>query len=231
MDTKWKKRLLLFWRGWLCSLLIALLIAASFKSAIADWNDVPTGSMIPTILEGDRIFINKLAYDLKFPFTTWRIAHWDDPKRGDIVVFFSPADGRRLVKRVIGLPGDVIAMRNNQLFINGKALRYETLDQKIIDQIAPEYQSNHVFLSENLSGTRHPVMFTPMHPFLHSFAPITVPQGRYFAMGDNRDNSADSRFFGFVERKQIIGRAVAVVISRNISFLHPRWSRFFHKLS
>jgi signal peptidase I len=87
-------------------------------SAIADWNDVPTGSMNPTILAGDRIFVNKLAYDLRISFTTWRLAHWDNPRRGEIVVFFSPVDGTRLVKRVIGVPGDVIAMNGNRLYIN-----------------------------------------------------------------------------------------------------------------
>jgi len=231
MSGKRKRRLVLFLRGWVGSLLIALLIAASFKSAVADWNDVPTGSMVPTILEGDRIFINKLAYDLKLPFTTWHIAHWDDPKRGDIVVFFSPADGKRLVKRVIGLPGDVIAMWNNQLYINGKAVKYDIIDQKILDYIQPESHSRRIVFIEHVSGKKYPVMFTPTHPSLHSFSPISVPQGRYFLMGDNRDNSADSRFFGFVERTQIIGRAVAIVISRDASFLHPRWNRFFQKLS
>lgn len=231
MSGKRKRRLVLFLRGWVGSLLIALLIAASFKSAVADWNDVPTGSMVPTILEGDRIFINKLAYDLKLPFTTWHIARWDNPKRGDIVVFFSPADGKRLVKRVIGLPGDVISMRNNQLYINGKAVKYETINPKILDYIQPESHSRQIFFNEHISGKKHPVMFTPAHPSLHSFFPIKVPQGRYFLMGDNRDNSADSRFFGFVERTQIIGRAVAIVISRDASFLHPRWNRFFQKLS
>src|SRR5947209_242579 len=88
-------------------------ILAALRSAVADWNDVPSGSMIPTILEGDRIFVNKLAYDLKVPFTTVHLATWDNPSRGDIVVFFSPDEGTRLVKRVIALPGDTIELRQN----------------------------------------------------------------------------------------------------------------------
>ncbi|MCG2775692.1 MAG: signal peptidase I [Desulfobacterales bacterium] len=231
MFNKWKKRLSLFWRGWGCSIVIALLIATSFKSAIADWNDVPTGSMKPTILEGDRIFVNKLAYDLKFPYTTWHLASWDDPKRGDIVVFFSPADGKRLVKRIVGVPGDAIAMLNNQLLINGKAAEYETLDRKIINQIAPHEQLNHLFFGEIIAGQTHPVMITPTRPSFRSFAPVIVPERHYFLMGDNRDNSADSRFFGFVERKQIVGRATAVVISlKPDEYYLPRWERFFQKL-
>ena len=94
MDKQWKKRLLLFYRGWGFSLIIAILIATSFKSAIADWNDIPSGSMKPTILIGDRIFVNKLAYDLKLPYTTWHLAQWADPECGDIVVFSSPNDGK-----------------------------------------------------------------------------------------------------------------------------------------
>src|SRR3954452_11119049 len=100
---------------------LMLLVVSSLRSALADWNDVPTGSMKPTIQEGDRVVVNKLAYDLKVPFTTIEIAKWGDPRRGDIVVLFSPVDGTRLVKRVIAVPGDRVAMLNNQLYVNGKA--------------------------------------------------------------------------------------------------------------
>src|SRR5437870_13485579 len=86
--------------------LAMLLIVSSLRSALADWNDVPTGSMKPTIQEGDRVVVNKLAYDLKVPFTMIEVLKWSDPKRGDIVVLFSPVDGTRLVKRVVGIPGD-----------------------------------------------------------------------------------------------------------------------------
>src|SRR5678815_1643505 len=99
------------WRKQIRPIAITILVLTSFRSAIADWNDVPTGSMKPTILEGDRILVNKLSYDLKIPFTRIHLATWADPKRGDIVVFFSPADEIRLVKRVIGLPGDRIELR------------------------------------------------------------------------------------------------------------------------
>src|SRR5881275_3041577 len=100
--------------------LLMLLVISSLRSALADWNDVPTGSMKPTIQEGDRVVVNKLAYDLKVPFTTIEIAKWGDPQRGDIVVLFSPVDGTRLVKRVVGTPGDTLSMTNNQLFVNNK---------------------------------------------------------------------------------------------------------------
>ncbi|MCP4106447.1 MAG: signal peptidase I [Desulfobacteraceae bacterium] len=232
MKETWKKKLLVFWRGWGYSLIIAILIAATFRSAIAEFNDVPTGSMKPTILEGDRLLINKLAYDLKVPFTTWHIACWGHPDRGDIVVFFSPENGRRLVKRVIGVPGNTIAMINNQLFINGKQVKYEALDKEIIDQLPTDQQGRHLFYSENISGEKHPVMITPNRRSLHSFGPMIVPDGQYFMMGDNRDNSADSRYFGFVDRNLIVGRAVGIFISLKYNENYfPRWHRFFQGLS
>src|SRR5437763_5053033 len=104
---------------------IMLLVISSLRSALADWNDVPTGSMKPTIEEGDRVVVNKLAYDLKVPFTLVEIMKWSDPKRGDIVVLFSPADGVRLVKRVVAVPGDKLELRDNQLFINGNGAMWQ----------------------------------------------------------------------------------------------------------
>src|SRR5207248_6523982 len=104
-----------FWREQIRPLAVMLIALFSVRSSLADWNVVPTGSMKPTIIEGDRILVNKLAYDLKVPFTTWHIAEWSNPQRGDIVVFYSPHDEKRLVKRVIGLPGDSIELRNDVL--------------------------------------------------------------------------------------------------------------------
>ena len=231
MQQTWKKRLSLLWRVWGLSIVVAVLIATSFRSAIADWNDVPTGSMQPTILIGDRIFVNKLAYDFKVPFTTWHLAQWKNPKRGDIVVFFSPADGKRLVKRVVGIPGDEIAMWENRLFINGKPVHYEPLKQEVIDQLSLEQHTQHLFFNEHLAEAIHLVMTTPSQPSLHSFPPVTVPEEHYFMMGDNRDNSADSRYFGFVERQRIVGRATAVVLSLDYNnHYRPRWERFLSRL-
>jgi signal peptidase I len=231
MRKNWKIKLSKILRGWGFSILVALLIGTSMKSAIADWNDIPSGSMKPTILIGDRIYVNKLAYDLKVPYTTLHLARWSDPKRGDIVVFFSPKDGKRLIKRVVGLPGDTLAMHQNRLFINGKFVKYETLKPEIIDQLEIDQQSHYVFVNETLTGKQHAVMFSPSRPSLNTFDPVIMPEEQYFMMGDNRDNSADSRFFGFVDRKLIVGRATMVVISREGSFLNPRWSRFFKNLS
>ena len=231
MSENWSRKLKLIYRSWVFSFVVAMLVATSFKSAIADWNDIPTGSMEPTILVGDRVVVNKLAYDLKIPYTTTHLLQWSDPKRGDIVVFFSPKDGQRLIKRVVAVPGDTIAMESNRLYINGQFMEYVSMEVEAIDQLEPAHQSNHFFFSENLPGKTHTVMFSATRASLKRFAPIVVPQGSYFMMGDNRDNSADSRYFGFVERKQIVGRATRVGISRQGSFLQPRWYRFFKKLT
>src|ERR1044071_8852404 len=119
-----RARLRKLWKEEILPLAILALVLFSIRSSLADWNDVPSGSMKPTILEGDRVFVNKLAYDLKVPFTTWHIVQWNNPQRGDIVVFYSPHDGKRLVKRVIGLPGDTLELRNNALVINGQTVEY-----------------------------------------------------------------------------------------------------------
>src|SRR3954463_16380698 len=117
------------WRTRIQPIAIIVLVLTSFRSTVADWNDVPTGSMKPTIWEGDRIYVNKLAFGLKFPYTTWHLAKWSGPDRGDVVVFYSPENGIRLVKRVIGLPGDRLAIINGQLMLNGKLLAYTAIPE------------------------------------------------------------------------------------------------------
>ena len=220
-----------FWLKELRPLLVLALILFSIRSSLADWNDVPSGSMRPTILEGDRIFVNKLAYDLKVPFTTLHLAEWSNPQRGDIVVFFSPHDEKRLVKRVIGLPGDTIELRNNALAINGQPVEYHPIAEEFLRDIPAADRSGRVFASEQLPGQTHAVSGNQALPAMRSFAPYRVPEGQYFMMGDNRDDSFDSRYWGSVERKRIVGRATAVVMSLDKSnYWIPRWQRTFASL-
>jgi len=218
-----RKKLLVFWRAWVKPLLIAFAILAPLRSVVADWNDVPSGSMRPTILVGDRIWINKLAYDLKVPFSTIRLSTWSNPQRGEIIVFRSPADGKRLVKRVVGVPGDTIEMRNEQLFLNGLPASYAA---------GGTISSESAFVfDETVADRTHPVMICPSRPAIRSFGPVRVPAGRYFVMGDNRDNSFDSRYFGFVARDSIVGRATAVALSFDREHgWRPRFDRFLQDL-
>ena len=218
------------WREWIKPLGVIALIVFPLKSALADWNWVPSGSMKPTILEGDLVFVNKLAYDLKVPFTLQRLAEWDNPARGDIVVFFSPHDETRLVKRVVAVPGDTIELRNNVLLLNGKAMEYEAVNAQAYAQEIYE-DARAIVAKEQGAQRSHLVMALPSRQAARTFAPVTVPPGQYFMMGDSRDNSFDSRFWGFVERKRIVGKAKGVLLSfdKNHHYV-PRFRRTLSSL-
>jgi signal peptidase I len=229
--TSLRSRVRQWWRQEIRPILILAVVLFSVRSSLADWNDVPSGSMNPTIIEGDRVFVNKLAYDLKVPFTTWHLAQWSNPQRGDIVVFFSPYDGMRLVKRVVGLPGDTVELRNEQLIINGQPVDYAPLSKEISGQLPVVEQQHSLFATEQLPSHSHAVMAIPGIAAKRTYGPVTVPAGQYFMMGDNRDNSFDSRYFGMVDRKVIVGKATAVVFSINKNdYWLPRSQRFFKSL-
>jgi signal peptidase I len=197
-----------------------------FRSAIADWYDVPTGSMEPTILPGDRICANKLAYGLRVPFTYTWIARWGNPSPGEIVIVHSPKDDVRLVKRLIAGPGDIVEMRNNRLVVNGAALPYGELSAGVLEYFTE--REGRAFAEETLNGRGHAVMATRGIPAPRTFGAIKIPADKYFVMGDNRDQSGDSRIFGLVSREKIVGRSSAVAISLDPKRWYlPRWGRFF----
>jgi signal peptidase I len=229
-SSPFKRLVRRIWSEWLRPFAFVFLAVAPLKSAVLDWNWVPTGSMKPTIMEGDLVLVNKLAYDLKIPFTTVHISRWADPARGDIAVFFSPGDGSRLVKRVIGLPGDTIELRADVLYVNGVAQRYSPADPSPFLKDVFE-DRNPVLAVEHLGPRGHYVMALPGRPAMRSFGPCVVPPGRYFMMGDSRDNSLDSRYFGTVPRDRIVGRATEVLVSFDTArFLLPRFGRFIRPL-
>lgn len=231
MIRKYKAKALKIWREWIRPILVILIVCGSFRSAVADWNDVPTGSMRPTIVEGDRIFVNKIAYGLRFPFTSWRVIDFSEPRRGDIVVFFCPENGVRMVKRVIGLPGDTLELRNNRVIINGGQAGYSSFERATLTSPDDPGSGIHRIGQETIDGQAHPIMTTLAQRSRKYFGPFTVPHDQYFLMGDNRDNSRDSRWFGAVPRDLIVGRASSVVFSLDAGnhFL-PRVDRFFHSL-
>lgn len=203
------------------TLVLFLALMFVFRSAVADWNEVPTGSMKPTIIEGDRILVNKLAYDVRLPFTHISLVKLGDPERGDIIVFDSKVSDKRLVKRVIGVPGDKVALEQNRLIINGEPVAYE--------QAAAQGQK--LELEEYLPGETHSIRIHQQGSRLSNFTEVEVPDGVYLAMGDNRDESADSRVIGFVPREEIVGSTNSVVLSLNYDNYHlPRKDRFFHPL-
>ena len=226
-----KKYLHSLWKEWRIPLCFIVFVVIPVKSSLADWNWVPTGSMNPTILEGDLIYVDKLAYDLRIPLTMHRIAKWSDPERGDIVICFSPEDGVRLVKRVIGLPGDIIEMRNNTLFLNGEPVGYTKIGRDYKELLSGKRKVRCILAIEDLDGVTHSVMSIPSISAMRNFGPVTVPQGSYFVLGDNRDSSRDSRYFGFVDRESIVGKAKGIIGSFDITDRYqPRFGRFFESL-
>jgi signal peptidase I len=217
------------WRGF--ALFIAVMLV--FRSAIADWNQVPSGSMKPSILVGDRIVVDKLAYDLRVPFTLQRIAWFSEPRRGDVVTFPSPVDERLFVKRVIGLPGDTVELRENSLVVNGETARYRPLAAEEIGDLALEGKRHYEFLHEDVAGTSHVVMLrrSRVGSGYDSFGPVRVPDGHYLMLGDNRDDSGDFRKIGWVARERILGRAEAIAFSLDYDHHYaPRFDRFFASL-
>lgn len=197
-----------------------------FRSAVADWNHVPSGSMLPSILVGDRIVVDKLAYDLRLPFTLFRLASWQAPHRGDVVTFTSPEDDQLLVKRVVAVPGDEVSMHHNRLTINGTGADYEQVpDERAPFRVPPGYS----LYRESILGSSRFVMLHDSRSagFASSFATTRVPPGAYLMLGDNRDNSRDSRVIGLVPRKHILGQATAVAFSLDYdNYFAPRLNRF-----
>jgi len=217
------------WRGFV--LFVAVMLV--FRSAIADWNQIPSGSMKPSILVGDRIVVDKIAYDLRVPFTLQRVARWSHPKRGDVVTFPSPEDEMTLIKRVAGLPGDVVEMRENVLVINGEVARYTPMSQAEIDALPIDSKDDYRFFYEDVAGMHHPVMLRKHPTFLahQSFPPQRVPAGQFMMLGDNRDDSKDSRYIGFIDGDRITGRAEAIAFSLDTDHhWAPRLDRFFASL-
>jgi signal peptidase I len=220
------------WREWRTFVLfIAVMVV--FRSAVADWNQVPSGSMLPSILVGDRIVVDKLAYDLRVPFTLVRIARWRNPERGAVVTFTSPEDDRLLVKRVIGVPGDVIAMADNRLIINGEPAEYLEARDATLRVLPATARRGYRFYREVVLGNERLVMLRDDggDPFTNSFSAVRVPEGHYLMLGDNRDNSRDSRAIGFVARDRILGHATSVAFSLDYdNYYVPRRDRFLAEL-
>ena len=216
------------------SLLIFFGAMLVFRSAVADWMYVPSGSMNPTIVEGDRVVVDKNVYGWRIPFTTLRLTKGSDPRRGDIVIFASPEDGTTLIKRVVGLPGDTIEMRDERLLINNAAVEYRSAEGAVADADLPgaTRAQQHAYYTENLDRRAHAIMLLPARAAARSFGPIKVPEGQYLVLGDSRDNSKDSRYIGLVPRDSIVGRAFGVAYSLNAErWYRPRLDRLFSSLN
>jgi signal peptidase I len=205
--------------------LMFMLLFGVFRTAVADWNPIPSGSMRPNLLEGDVVFVNRLAYNVKVPLTDVVIARTGEPRRGDVVTFASPRDGTRLIKRVLALPGDRVEMRNERLVINGVESQYAL--EEVVQEPTAEGKMDALRMMEVVDGRRHRIQVLPQRPVARDFGPVMVPLDAYLMLGDNRDNSADSRYIGFVPRHLLIGRAEGILVSADYggSWM-PRTERF-----
>ena len=191
--------------GWLKetkSFLPIVLVVLVLRSFIVEPFQIPSASMEPTLDIGDFILVNKFSYGLRLPVLRNKFVDIDDPQRGDVMVFFPPKDDRYFIKRVVGLPGDVIEYKDKVLTINGKEQSLTAVANAPMD-----FQQRDRF-NEDLSGLNHEVFNQPRRPAV-DFR-YTVPAGHYFMMGDNRDNSSDSRFWGAVPEERIVGKAFAI---------------------
>lgn len=216
------------WQRWLRNnrgFLIFLLGLGVVRGALADWNPVPTGSMRPTVLEGDVVLVDKRAYDWRLPFTSIDLHRHAEPQRGDIVVAFSPVDGTRLLKRLVAVPGDTVAVVDGQLWLNGAPVAVSE-GTTVTDEPTPLGPLPAWRAQEALpQGRTHAVQRLPVRSPMQTMAPQTLGADRYFLMGDNRDNSVDSRVFGPVPRQLLVGRVSRLVVSADLDAVGLRWAR------
>jgi signal peptidase I len=228
MIQRVRERLSTWLRGNRRFLLFVLLFGV-FRTAVADWNPIPSASMHPNLLEGDVVFVNRLAFDIKLPLTDVIVAHTGDPQRGDVVTFSSPEDGTRLIKRVIGVPGDTIEMRGKHVVVNGRAADYENLG--VADEPLAPRGVKALHVEEESADGRHEIQWLTQRAPHDDFGPMVIPADRFLMLGDNRDNSHDSRFFGLVPRERIIGRAERILVSADYKDTWAvRFARFGKKL-
>ena len=184
------------------AIVIAVVLALFIRTFVVQAFKIPSGSMKPTLQIGDHILVNKFIYGVKLPYVRTTIIPVSAPERGDIIVFVYPEEPEKdFIKRVIGVPGDTVQIRNKQVFVNGRPF-------------AKDY---------GIHTDTHTIPGRVNHR--DNFGPVTVPQDSYFVMGDNRDNSYDSRFWGFVDESAVKGEAFMIYWSWDSDHFGVRWGR------
>lgn len=198
---------------------LAVLILRSF---VVEPFRIPSGSMLPTLLAGDFILVNKYTYGIRLPVFHHKVVSLGEPERGDVVVFrFPPDPSKDFIKRVVGLPGDEISYIDKKLYVNGEAVHLKPLG--LYDEPRVPYLSGSLHFREELPGAEHDILLQPRRPSRDTR--LRVPQGHYFVMGDNRDGSDDSRRWGFVPEHNLVGHAFLIWMSWDGDRNLPAWSR------
>jgi signal peptidase I len=216
-----------FYKEWIEPFLIAAVVALFIRQFVLEAFKIPSGSMIPTLTIGDHLLVNKFVYGPRIPFTDTRIFTWKEPKRGDIIVFKYPEnETKNFIKRVIGLPGDKISIKDGKLFINDQSIQVSDLGiygGEGQGTNSPYYPKPRL-LEEQLGTVKHQILY--LHDQSgYNFGPILVPKDSIFVMGDNRDNSQDSRVWGFVNYNKILGKALIIYWSWDGDGRWLRWER------
>jgi len=201
-----------------------LLIVLVLRSFLVEPFQIPSGSMIPTLEVGDFILVNKYTYGLRLPVVGTKIVEMNEPERGEVMVFIPPHDKRYFIKRIVGLPGDTIRYEDKVLSVNGEQILSEVIDSVQIEMPNGMEQSG-VLLNETLGEVQHrtQIISTPARDGGRNV--WVVPEGHYFMMGDNRDNSADSRVWGPVPEENIVGKAFAVWMHKEPGWSLPTFGR------
>lgn len=218
-------------RDWVRFALLTLVLFLAIRVFFLEAFSIPTSSMERTLLVGDFLLVNKMLYGAEVPGMDWRFPAVREPERGDVVVFRPPHDPTRsYVKRVVGLPGDTLAMEHKVLRLNGEA--QEEAFARHLDRRGDAVHPDMAWQSDHLVAARPRRRYAPSRD---TWGPLVVPQGQYFVLGDNRDNSEDSRYWGFVGREDITGQPWVVYLSLKAGegegiLRRVRWNRVLHRV-
>ena len=215
---------------WSIELFPVLLLVLVFRGFIFEPFRVPSNSMMPTLLTGDFILVNKFDYGFRLPITNTKLVEFSKPNRGDVIVFRYPNyeknpgySGVDFIKRIVAGPGDVISYKNDQLSINGKSVNIKKIGPyTALDSGKP--MNNYQLVQELLDSMPHEMLLNP-NGQSKEIPEITIPDGHYFVMGDNRSHSSDSRFWGFVPEDYIIGRAIGIWMHWDWNYNTMQFSR------
>ena len=205
----------------------------AFRSSVLDWNQVSTESMSPTIIEGDRVFVEKSAYDFALPFTNWKAIEIENPSRGEIVIFKKQGGSQPLIKRIVGLPEETIEIVNNKVIVNKVQAHYKPLQRESFNHLDLYTRTKNEFELEIFEDAEHSIMIQKKNDHASAASkPLYIPAGYYYVLGDNRDSSIDSRNIGLIHREQILGKGRTIAFSLDYSnFYIPRKDRFLRDLN